>query len=624
MMIFPTCQYSITSQLAGETRVNIKSILVVGLALAGLFSVPQAWAQQDPRTQFPQVSTMSPHGVDLQSGRFVKEGVDLTMGPLTVDHYVKMEEPSAQNGVIPPYVYATSLHGHSNHFESSAPGNGVNVYENIYIGKQKITFTVLSAGGFFPFDSSNTGWRMVTSGADWVLTNKSGDTYIFNTHPGISSFSRRLTSMTSANGHKLTYAYDSAAKLKSVTSNRGYAVVLQYSGNNVIVCGVNLTVSALPSSCSGSNYKVTYGRDSAGKLTSITAVDGSVVNLQYVTWQNFPYLSCVTLPISSTCAIQNTYTGVGQGGQNADQVSTQITATGDIWSYTHLPIENNPGDYVPGFGEIRRSYALMAPPGGTTSSPGATQATFGNGFVESIVSPDGTSTYEYSTQGAYAIAYSTTLTGPHYYSVYPSKITYPEGNSISFTRDWADNVTTRSENPKPGSSATSNVTTWTYPTANQWAGPSICNAPDVLCDKPTKVTDPRGYATDYTYSATHGGMLTKTEPAVNGIRPQTRYTYTARYARDVNGTALQPPIYVLTSEEYCKTTAASGSGCVGGAADEVVTTYDYGPTSGPNNLLLRGTVADSTGLALRTCYRYDQYGRKIAETQPKGTGSTCP
>ncbi|MEP2987347.1 MAG: hypothetical protein ABJL11_17725, partial [Parasphingorhabdus sp.] len=83
-------------------------------------------------------------------------------------------------------------------------------------------------------------------------------------------------------------------------------------------------------------------------------------------------------------------------------------------------------------------------------------------------------------------------------------------------------------------------------------------------------------------------------------------------------------VYVLTSEEYCKTTAASGSGCVGGAADEVITAYDYGPTSGPNNLLLRGTVADSGGLNLRTCYKYDQYGRKIAETQPLGTGSTCP
>ena len=119
-------------------------------------------------------------------------------------------------------------------------------------------------------------------------------------------------------------------------------------------------------------------------------------------------------------------------------------------------------------------------------------------------------------------------------------------------------------------------------------------------------------------------MLTKTEAAVNGTRPQTRYTYVQRNARDVNGTALTPPVWVLASEEYCKTTAASGSGCAGGASDEVVTTYDYGPTTGPNNLLLRGTVVDPTGLNLRTCYTYDQYGRKISETQPLGTGSTCP
>ncbi len=223
------------------------------------------------------------------------------------------------------------------------------------------------------------------------------------------------------------------------------------------------------------------------------------------------------------------------------------------------------------------------------------------------------------------MAYSTAWSSIHYYSVFPSRITYPEGNSIYFTRDWADNVTGRADIAKPGSGLANNTTTWTYPASYKWASPTICAGANVLCDKPTKVTDPNGKATDYTYSATHGGMLTKTEPAAtNGIRPQTRYTYTARYGRDVNGTALSPPIYVLTAEEYCKTTAASGSGCVGGAADEVVTTYDYGPTSGPNNLLLRGTVVDSTGLALRTCYGYDTLGRKVSTTQPLANLSSCP
>lgn len=607
------------SQPAGETRVNLKELFTLSLASIGLFSATTANAQQDERQRFPQVSTMSPHGVDLQSGRYVKEGTDLVMGPLSVDHYVHRKMPAAAGGHREFSVFATGLHG-SVHQATMPGAGGSNITTaHVHVGKQKLLFHVLGNGSFFPLDSSNTGWKMVRSGTNYILSSKSGDTYTFKTHAGIPALERRLDNMTSANGHKLTYTYDTAGKLTTVKSNRGYAVRLQYSGNNVIVCGINLTVTALPSTCTGSSYKITYGRDSAGKLTSITGVDGAVTGIQYVAYYGSVLISCVTLPGSSTCAITNTYDGVGQGGQNPDQVSTQTTANGELWNYDHIPIESNGPDYTPYPGEILQSFGEMYPPAGAP-----TNAVFENGFVKTITGPEGLTRYDYSTLGAYQVAYSSGWSSIHYYSVFPQRITYPEGNSAYFTRDWADNVTGRADTPKGGSGLTNNTTTWTYPTSYQWATPTICAAANVLCDKPTKVTDPRGNATDYTYHATHGGMLTKTEPAVNGIRPQTRYTYTARYGRDLNGTAMQPPIYVLTSEEYCKTTAASGASCVGGAADEVVTTYDYGPTSGPNNLLLRGTVADSGGLNLRTCYKYDQYGRKIAETQPLGTGSTCP
>ena len=601
------------AQTAEGARVNLKNLIIISLVSFGLFLPTSATAQKDERQSFPQVSTTSPHGVDLQTGRFTKQGVDLVIGPLTVDHYVQRKMPAAAGGIIDPYVFTTSLHGHSNQYVS-----GSTVYENVYIGNLKLTFNALSNGTFFPLDSANTGWKMVRNGTQFVLTSKSGDTYLLDTHPGISSSYRRLTSMTSANGHKLTYTYDSSARLISVKSNRGYAVVLQYSGNNVIVCGFNRAITQMPASCSGAALKVTYGRDGAGKLTSITALDGAVTNIQYVTWQGGTYISCVTLPNSSTCAIQNGYTGIGSGGTNSDQVTSQTTANGEVWNYTHIPIENNPGDYTPYPGEILQSFSWMYPPVG-----GGTSAVFGNGFVQTLKTPEGTTSYEYSTNGAYQVAYSTHYS-IHYYSMFPSRITYPGGNSSYFTRDWADNVTGRADIARPGSGLANNVTVWEYPAAYKWSSPTICAAANVLCDKPTKVTDPNGNVTDFTYSATHGGMLTKTEAAVNGIRPQTRYTYVQRYARDVNGTALQPPVWVLASEEYCKTTAASGSGCAGGASDEVVTTYDYGPTTGPNNLLLRGKVVDPTGLNLRTCYTYDQYGRKISETQPLGTGSTCP
>ena len=87
---------------------------------------------------------------------------------------------------------------------------------------------------------------------------------------------------------------------------------------------------------------------------------------------------------------------------------------------------------------------------------------------------------------------------------------------------------------------------------------------------------------------------------------------------------LATPIWLLSEERTCRTTATVGNACAGGASDEVVTTYDYGPNSGPNNLWLRGVAVTADGQTLRTCYTYDDYGRKLSETKPLGTGANCP
>lgn len=149
------------------------------------------------------------------------------------------------------------------------------------------------------------------------------------------------------------------------------------------------------------------------------------------------------------------------------------------------------------------------------------------------------------------------------------------------------------------------------------------------CNKPNWVKDVAGNQTDFTYDPAHGGVLTETNPAsANGIRPQKRFTYAQRYAwfKNASGTMTRStePIWKLATESFCETTSASGAGCVGGAADQVVTTYDYGPDSDPNNLLLRGKVVTADGISLRTCYRYDQYGNKISETQPLANLTSCP
>jgi hypothetical protein len=151
-----------------------------------------------------------------------------------------------------------------------------------------------------------------------------------------------------------------------------------------------------------------------------------------------------------------------------------------------------------------------------------------------------------------------------------------------------------------------------------------------VCRQPTATIDAEGNQTDIEYSTTHCGILKRTLPAdSNGIRPQTRYTWAQKHAwiKNSGGTYSQDPnpVWVMVSEEFCKTTAASGSGCAGGASDEVVTTYEYqnGNSTTGSNVWRVGMAVTADGQTLRTCYGLDEYGRQIFETQPKAGLTTC-
>jgi len=129
-------------------------------------------------------------------------------------------------------------------------------------------------------------------------------------------------------------------------------------------------------------------------------------------------------------------------------------------------------------------------------------------------------------------------------------------------------------------------------------------------------------------------VLTETGPAVGGIRPQTRHSYAQRYAWVSNGAGgyvqAATPVWVRIATSTCRTSAATGNPAApcAAAGDEVLTAYDYGPDSGPNNLLLRGQMVTSTDngvtTVLRTCYAYDALGRKISETRPNAGLASCP
>ncbi len=204
-----------------------------------------------------------------------------------------------------------------------------------------------------------------------------------------------------------------------------------------------------------------------------------------------------------------------------------------------------------------------------------------------------------------------------------TETTLPEGNKAVTVFDARGNVTSKFLKAKPGSGLADIVTTAGYPAS--------CLNP-VTCNSPEWTKDAKGNQTDYTYDATHGGVLTVTAPAdANGVRPQTRYSYT-----------LTSGVYLLTGTSVCQSSAS----CVG-TASESKTAIAYGSNLLPSSLTASagdGSISSTTAMTYdlvgdiktvdgplagagdTTTYRYDA-GRRltgIVAPDPDGGGTRKP
>ena len=205
----------------------------------------------------------------------------------------------------------------------------------------------------------------------------------------------------------------------------------------------------------------------------------------------------------------------------------------------------------------------------------------------------------------------------------PLSVTNEMGSTTSFTYDGVHRLSTRTD-------PVGNVSRYSYDTRGNVTEtrlvsavsgisdivsaatfPSTC-ANTLTCNKPTSTINARGGQTDFIYDPTHGGPLSVTSPAAtNGVRPQTRYAYTAlqAYFSNSGGTLLASgqPLQLLTSTSICRT----GVSC-SGTADESRTTISYGPqTAGTGNTLAPITVtiaAVDGSLAATTSMTYDDVG----------------
>jgi RHS repeat-associated protein len=242
-----------------------------------------------------------------------------------------------------------------------------------------------------------------------------------------------------------------------------------------------------------------------------------------------------------------------------------------------------------GFGTWTYGYADAGGQRTTTvTNPGATStrsyiSSIATGRISSATNELG-KTVSYLYDGAYRLA----------------RVTQPEGDYTQYFRDSRGNVTETRYGPKPGSGLSVRITYATYPVS--------CAVP-ATCNKPTSTTDARYFRTDYTYSSTHGGVLTVTAPAPGGTvppvgsgnRPEMRWTYeqkSARYKTSASTWVTGPAIWRPTATSTCASGTAPS--CVGTAA-ETRTTIVYPVSTDPNNLPpLSVTVAAGDGTATST------------------------
>ncbi|MDO6566260.1 RHS repeat-associated core domain-containing protein [Alteromonas sp. 1_MG-2023] len=193
-------------------------------------------------------------------------------------------------------------------------------------------------------------------------------------------------------------------------------------------------------------------------------------------------------------------------------------------------------------------------------------------------------------------------------------ITLPEGNSVSYEYDGLGNVTKVTSSPKPNKSGSNIVEQAHYPT--------VCA--DLICFRPDWTEDAEGHRTEYTF-ASHGGMLTKIEPA--GESGQTRIT-TQTWLTNNAGIKLLDSVSVcgeqecgtkheqITKYEYWNDTAliekVTRTNAENSASE--VTTYTY-----YDDGAVKTSDGPLSGSSDKTYYRYDDSGRLEWEIGPKNS-----
>ena len=629
-------------------RISRDSPRVLMLACTALLVnclvAPSGLAQVVPLQQ-PEFTLIDPNGVDLQSANAYLHATDVSIGskahPLTHTVY---SGPDGSWTTDYPSFWAVESEAQMDSFGFSfmqipaCPGGPVRpgIYVTVILGNSSETFfTEFSASQCLVFTPTrHTGDTLVHSTGKFTYTLRDGTKVIYSGTPNFPA--PVATQMIYPDGRVLTYGYDSAAQLQSVTRSDGLQLKYTYStGFNGLVHLTGVTAintayeycdpTAATCSLTMNWPKATYsfaGAPNNGMIMTATDSSGAVT---VYTMDSSGRTTGIQLP-SSTGGNNVTYAYCDSGcaqyssypfNAHASNYVRSVVRDGQLWTYSGGPAQplsnnNNQGS-------------------GTSATYGYTSPVGSSVTVVTGVCEDSNGLFDgphCMTVGTNPFTQLTDEQGNVFHGPGPLilSVSRPEGNTTSYAWDSRSNLTQETLNPKSGSSLSSIPLMANYDTT--------CTNP-LTCNQPNWVQDGNQNKTYYTYNPSNGQVATVTAPAVavppsqTAVSPQNRYTYVQRYAWVLNasGTYVQSaqPIWVPATKSYCRTSSAatSGVGCTL-AGDEVVETYEYGPDAGPNNLFLRGVAVTADGSTHRTCYGYDRFGNQISATTPNAGTASCP
>ncbi|HEX8644909.1 MAG TPA: hypothetical protein VF702_13445 [Allosphingosinicella sp.] len=625
--------------------------------------IAPAAAESGP-TPPPRQDTQSPTGVSFATGAFSHAERDLAIGGVDFPVGLTLERTylssldqgfSAYSGT-PTQGWSNNLNiriGNSiveTPWQQPPPGMENYLY-SVTIGSRSIGFiggSTNPTGGFVgTYAPVNFGGHSLEfigsdhSSGHFVFTDTDGSVLVFNSLNAPGRAAMAVASWTSPDGTRADFTYDGDG-LRSVIGNRGYALFFEYGAvaggrARIRACAVNMarTHVTATSTCPAGAQAVTYQYSPAGTIATGPILTGTTNAASQTTTYRYSsrgHLDCITLPGEASCQVTNSYglctpridpdsppQGDPPGMRNHEQVLSQTVATGETMTYS-FPAQREcpPENYAHPSPRFQTEVTMTQLGNAETGSPATHVAVNGEGLPTTVTDPLGR-----ATQMTYTGPFDWTFMGGEPST--PETVTRPEGNRIVYGYDGRGNLESETLQAKPDA----NGVRQGADIVRRADFPDTCTSRPT-CNRPQWVEDGRGNRTRFTYDPVHGGVLTETGPAVNGVEPQVRYTYEQRYAWILNASGgysrAASPAWVRTSERRCRTSAATGNPAAPCAVanDESVTLYNYGPDNGPNNLLLRGTIVDPGGAALRSCYAHDANGNRTSETSPRAGLADCP